>query len=185
MFFLGFFWFPWRECLDTCFFSNIIFFVYFLFFSCFRGFGCFLLFDFLFDLQLHWVLLFERLSALSSYALMCGALAICSAVVRSTLFCGGPLNAAVVRSTIYSLNVAVVRTMFHSQCRIWLSSRERSWRTQVGSLLTMAAKMLQLTFSRGLALSRNSVKTHVLSDTLQETQPKKQMRTEVNRCKQM
>ena len=49
----------------------------------------------------------------------------------------------------------------------------------------MAAKMLQLTFSRGLALERNSVKTHVFSDTLQEKQPKKQMRTEVNRCKQM
>ena len=48
----------------------------------------------------------------------------------------------------------------------------------------MAAKMLQLTFSRGLALERNSVKTHVFSDTLQEKQPKKQMRTEVN-SKQM
>ena len=64
------------------------------FFYVFEGLGPFLLFDSLFDLQLHWVLLFERLSALSSYALMCGALAmffvsggprVCSAVVRSTL----------------------------------------------------------------------------------------------------
>ena len=94
MFFLVFFGSLGGNAWIRGFSSNIFFFVYSLFFSCFRGFGCFLLFDFLFELQLHWVLLFERLSALSSYALMCGALAmffvsggprVCSAVVRSTL----------------------------------------------------------------------------------------------------
>ena len=85
---------PLEGMLGYVFFFQTFFFFNSLFFSCFRGFGCFLLLKFLFDLQLHWVLLFEWLSALSSYVLMRGALAVffvsggprvCSAVVRSTL----------------------------------------------------------------------------------------------------
>ena len=192
MFFLGFFWFPWKECLDTCFFSNIIFCVYSLFFSCFRGFGCFLLFDFLFDLQLHWVLLFERLSALSSYALMCGALAmffvsggprVCSAVVRSTLRSSSALVLWMLRWSaqcfiLSATHLVVFKGMFLTNTGwVFIHHGCQNVTTNLQSWFSSLKKLCQET----------CVFRHIARKATKKTDADrgKQMQTDVNRCIQM
>lgn len=146
-----YFLFPWKECLDTCFFQTSFFCLFFVF-SCFRGFGrfCCLIFSLICS--------FIEFCCLSG-CLLCPLTRLC--VAHSLCFSYPVVRAYVLRWS--AQRCAVVLRWFSECCggprnvsfsvpHIWLSSRERSWRTQVGSLLTMAAKMLQLTFSRGLAL---------------------------------
>ena len=147
-----YFFVPLEGMLGYVVFFKHHFFCLFFVFSCFRGFGCFCCL--IFSLKCSFI----EFCCLSG-CLLCPLTRLC--VAHSLCFSYPVVRAYVLRWS--AQRCAVVLRWFSECCggprnvsfsvpHIWLSSRERSWRTQVGSLLTMAAKMLQLTFSRGLAL---------------------------------
>ena len=147
-----YFFVPLEGMLGYVVFFKHHFFCLFFVFSCFRGFGCFCCL--IFSLMCSFI----EFCCLSG-CLLCPLTRLC--VAHSLCFSYPVVRAYVLRWS--AQRCAVVLRWFSECCggprnvsfsvpHIWLSSRERSWRTQVGSLLTMAAKMLQLTFSRGLAL---------------------------------